>query len=386
VEAKPVDRAFSGTLSCEGPPVPGGTLTSCKVAGFAYGTRYHWQARTVDSEGLPGDWAPFGLNPETEADFMVSNPPSAPASLGQFQTNGTTAIPPGGITTETAVVFRGTGTDVEGERVRLIVEVKPVDVPFSGSQSCYSAWVKSGTPAQCSVSLAPGRYHWRAQMLDTSTVKGPWASYGGADEAAVDLRLGVTPAAPASLGQFQTNGTTAIPPGGTTAETAVGEKVRHIVEVKRVDTPFSGSQSCFSPWVNSGAPAQCTVTLLPGRYHWRAQMLDTSTAKGPWASYGGNDEAAADLRVVIPPSAPTSLGQFQTNGTTAIPPGGTTADTAVIFKGTGTDAEGERVRLIVEVKPVGVPFSGSQSCYSAWVKSGTPAQCAVGGLDAGSYH
>jgi hypothetical protein len=69
------------------------------------------------------------------------------------------------------------------------------------------------------------------------------------------------------------------------------------VEVKPVGTAFSASQSCFSPWVNSGTPAQCTVTLPPGSYHWRARVLDARTYTSPWVSYGGSDESVADFLV-----------------------------------------------------------------------------------------
>jgi photosystem II stability/assembly factor-like uncharacterized protein len=237
--------------------------------------------------------------------FRVLSPPTVPTALGQFQTTGT-VIPAGGTTTQPAVVFKGTGTDLDGDKVRLIVEVKPVGTPFNTAQSCYSVWVNSGTPAQCSVTLAPGSYHWRARMLDVRTQTSAWASYGGTDEAAVDVQIVTVPTAPTGLGQFQTTGTV-IPAGGTTTQTAVvfkgtgtdldGDKVRLIVEVKPVGTPFTGGLSCYSVWVNSGTPAQCSVTLAPGSYHWRARVLDARTYTSAWVSYGGTDEGVADFLV-----------------------------------------------------------------------------------------
>jgi phosphoribosyl-AMP cyclohydrolase len=205
------------------------------------------------------------------------------------------------------VAFRGIGTDGDGDKVRLIVEVKPVGTAFTGTQSCYSVWVNSGTLAQCTVPLAPGAYHWRARMLDARTYTSPWASYGGTDEAAVDFQIVTVPAAPTGLGQFQTDGTTAIPPGATTTQLAVvfkgagtdadGDHVRLIVEVKPVGTAFTGAQSCYSGWVTSGTPAQCTVPLPPvtNAYHWRARILDERGNTSAWVSYGGTDEAVADF-------------------------------------------------------------------------------------------
>jgi photosystem II stability/assembly factor-like uncharacterized protein/phosphoribosyl-AMP cyclohydrolase len=334
----------------------------------------------------------YGLWSAPQA-FHLLGPPGVPTGLGQFQTDGTTAIPPGGTTTQTAVLFKGTGTDVDRDHVRLIVEVKRVGTAFTGGLSCYSPWVRSGIPAQCTVTLAPGAYHWRARMLDERQATGLWASYGGTDETAVDVRVATIPAAPTGLGQFQTTGTV-IPAGGTATQPAVvfkatgtdldRDKVRLLVEVKPVGRPFNGASSCWSTWVNSGTQAQCTATLAPGAYHWQARMLDPRGYTSPWVSYGGTDEAAVDVRVFTPPSAPTGLAQRQTTGT-VIPPGGTTLQTTVVFRGVGTDVDGDRVRLIVEVKRVGTAFTGAQSCYSAWVPSGTPTQCTAT-LAPGAYH
>ncbi|MBI3106355.1 MAG: hypothetical protein HYY95_12425 [Candidatus Rokubacteria bacterium] len=52
-----------------------GSLASVTAPALANGS-YHWQARAVDSLGLPGAWTAFGGNAESAADFTVSVPPT----------------------------------------------------------------------------------------------------------------------------------------------------------------------------------------------------------------------------------------------------------------------------------------------------------------------
>jgi mannan endo-1,4-beta-mannosidase len=81
-----------------------------------------------------------------------------------------------------------------------------------------------------------------------------------------------------------------------------------------------------------------------------------------------------------PPSDPVSLGQFEANGATAIPIGGTTDGTTVVSKGTVSDPDGGQVRLEIELKPVGTAFDGTGLLQSPGVASGATAQVAVAGL------
>src|SRR5205807_1785313 len=74
-----------------------------------------------------------------------------------------------------------------------------------------------------------------------------------------------------------------------------------------------------------------------------------------------NAETAGDFSTAIPgpPLAPTALGQFQSDGVTAIPVGGTGRSRSAVFKATVTDPNpGDVVRLEVEVDPLGTAFSG----------------------------
>ncbi len=115
-----------------------------------------------------------------------NTPPNTPASLGQFKSNGTTAIPVGGGTDETTVVLKGNVSDPNAsDLVRMQVEVKPVGTPFNGT----GVIVESGCPAVCvnphqasiTVSgLTPGAsYHWRARAEDINGAFSAWMGFGG---------------------------------------------------------------------------------------------------------------------------------------------------------------------------------------------------------------
>jgi hypothetical protein len=402
VEVQPVGTAFTGAVHCESPFVNTATATTCSVGSLTAGTGYHWRLRSLDSKGGAGAWASYATNAETAADFKVNTPPPAPPARGQLQANGTTGIPLGGTATSSTVVFRGTVSDPDaGQTVRLQVEVRPVGTAFSGAVHCESPLVASGTTTTCSVtSLTGGTYHWQARTVDSSGMAGAWASYATNAETAADFKVNTPPPAPAARGQLQANGTTAIPLGGTATLTTVvfrgtvsdpdaGQQVRLQVETQPVGTAFSGAVHCESPLVASGTATTCSVSSLTvGTYHWQARTVDSSGMAGAWASYATNAETAADFKVNTAPGLPTGRTQLQSNGTTAIPLGGTATSTTVVFRGTVSDPDaGQTVRLQVEVKPVGTAFTGTVSCQSAFVNSATAATCSVGNLTPGtSYH
>jgi hypothetical protein len=75
------------------------------------------------------------------------------------------------------------------------------------------------------------------------------------------------------------------------------------------------------------------------------------------------------------PSPPTGLNQYDRHAAVAIPVGDEALG-IVVFRGTGKDADArDKVRLEVEVKPVGLNFTGEVTCASDWVKSGLHASC-----------
>jgi Tol biopolymer transport system component len=92
---------------------------------------------------------------------------------------------------------------------------------------------------------------------------------------------------------------------------------------------------------------------------------------------------------VEPNGEPSSAGlaQFEANGTTPIPTGHTTDGTTVVVKGSVSDPDGDRVRLEVEVKRVGVPFDGLGTIEGALANDGATTTVTVPALPRGvGYH
>jgi photosystem II stability/assembly factor-like uncharacterized protein len=264
----------------------------------------HWAVQAWNSGGY-GPWSDV-------KGFQVHRLPAVPTARAQRQADGTTPIPLGGTATSTTVVFRATVSDPDaGQKVRLQVEVKPVGTAFTGSVSCYSVLVNSGTPATCKVTgLALGRYHWRVRAKDSLNAVSAWASYATNAESAADFIVSTAPGLPTGRGQYQANGTTPITLGGTATSTTVvfratvsdpdaGQKVRLQVEVKPVGTAFTGAVSRSSVLVSSGTAATCAVTGLARgtSYHWRLRAMDALGIPSAWVSYATNPESAADFKV-----------------------------------------------------------------------------------------
>lgn len=96
------------------------------------------------------------------------------------------------------------------------------------------------------------------------------------------------------------------------------------------------------------------------------------------------------------PSGPgPSLTQYRSNQTTVIATGGATNETTVVMKGLSNDAEGDKYKLQVEVRPIGTAFTspatvttlGVDFFESGFVNPGTTAVVTVGGRTAGTqYH
>lgn len=139
VEARPLGTAFTGVPTGRSAPVLNEGRAVAAVTGLAANGSYHWQARTADETGRASAWQPFGGNAEAAPDFSTSipEPPAAPTGLGQFQSDGSTAIPAGGTARGEAAVFRATVTDPDpGDALRLEVEVKP------GARACQQRLVR----------------------------------------------------------------------------------------------------------------------------------------------------------------------------------------------------------------------------------------------------
>ena len=199
-----------------------------------------------------------------------------------------------------------------------------------------------------------------------------------ADSGAFMLRLfhPRLPRAPTSLDQRFGDSVTSINPGATVPQT--GLLLRAVVsdpdqddslhleaEVRPVTVAFSGPNVPNGSPVANGRPAWVNVSGIADKtaYHWRVRAGDQTGRAGPWVAFGGSP--AFTVNVLHPPNAPTTLGQARGDGSGILT--GATVDTnIVILSAVTSDPDpGDLVYLVVEVRPVGVVFTGATDSSAA---------------------
>jgi len=231
----------------------------------------------------------------------------------------------------------------------------------------------------------------RYQLLRSAGTYVVEATSAGAGETGV-YTLSVTgprvPNRPDSLVQLRGDTTAAVPVGGAVEQPAIvlrgvmsdpdaADTLRLQVELEPVGTPFTGTPTGTSGWIPNGGRALVSMGGLPDNttFHWQARTLDQTGRAGAWLAFGGNPQTA-DFSTAVPqpPGAPTTLGQFQSDGSTSIPAGGTAFTRSVVFTATVADPDpGDRLHLEVEVEPVGTPFSGTPNGSGPAVANGATA-------------
>ena len=160
----------------------------------------HYYMLSVDDDnanlddGTPNGEKIFEAFDKHGMDF-IGFTPQEPWFFEQFNSDGVTEIPFGGITNERTVVMK---TSVESLGVGLIepnlqleVEVEPVGTAFDGEPTCTSgpAVVPVSTASATCYGLPDGQYHWQARAKDVYGVEGPWLSAGGNPETSPDFEI-----------------------------------------------------------------------------------------------------------------------------------------------------------------------------------------------------
>ena len=321
-EVRPVGVAFTGPNVPDGPAVASGRPAYVSVGGLSDGTTYHWRVRARDNTGRSGSWTAFGTGGDPDFVVNVLHPPNAPATLGQSMGDGTVLLT--GATTDTNVVLLGAVvSDVDaGDALRLEVEVRPVDTPFS-APSHSSGPVVDGGALQVVVGPLPGAtsYHWRARAVDQTGDTSAWVAYGGNPESAAAFSIaarqhGANP--PSALAQLRTSDGSPIPVGGAVMANSVmlagvvsdldpTRSLQLEVEVQPLGQEFLGQPNYASSLVASGTTASVTVGPLPADtgYHWQARARDDAGATGAWVPFPGapgNAETEADFLLQSPPT------------------------------------------------------------------------------------
>ncbi|HYF01483.1 MAG TPA: Ig-like domain-containing protein, partial [Planctomycetota bacterium] len=113
--------------------------------------------------------------------------PGAPTAVGQFRTDGLTAIVVGRGTAENTVVFKATAVDPENDAWTLEVEVRPVGTAFANAGVASAPAASGAEAAVSSAPLADGFYRWQYRLVDAGGNATGWVSFGGNLETATDF-------------------------------------------------------------------------------------------------------------------------------------------------------------------------------------------------------
>ncbi len=180
LEVRATGIAFTGVPTASGPLGLGAsTLT---VAGLADVTGYKWRARAVDVTGRASAWVEFGANAPDAVDFAIAIPdaPTAPASMTQRKSDGTTPIAAAGVTDESSVMLGATLNDLDaGDQLRLEVELRPLAQAFTNTATSTSVAVGPGNTATVTVAgLVDGvSYKWQARTVDQTARASAWTPF-----------------------------------------------------------------------------------------------------------------------------------------------------------------------------------------------------------------
>lgn len=187
---------------------------------------------------------------------------------------------------------------------------------------------------------------------------------------------------------------TVIPPGGTAIGSTVvfrgypasvnANLATLRVEVKLAGQPFNGSYVESAP-VPILQLATVTINgLAAGQHQWRAWAHDLATGldSQPVEFPGSPDFVIAGTNQT--PDPPASLAQLRSDGT-PLPLASSVSDGIVRFRAKLTDPDEKTLRLEIEVRTLGTPFSGIPTEVSEQVGSGETVTIQRSGLS-GLYH
>ncbi len=155
--------------------------------------------RDVNSDGfcdtpyaISGDIISYDYLPWTKQDGWKNQPPTLP-NPNQYKSDLITQIQENGITQESSVIFKATLTDPDSDRVKLQMELRQFNEPFTGTDDggiLNSDLVNSGSEAVVSrQSLVAGSYHWRARTVDSRGGVSDWQEFGIAGNVDFEVQL-----------------------------------------------------------------------------------------------------------------------------------------------------------------------------------------------------
>jgi len=248
------------------------------------------------------------------------HPPLPPESLAQLLNDSATAIAAGASISQAGVVLRAVASDPDaGDSLHLEVEVRAGGIAFTGTPTAAGGRVANGTQAWVGVTGLGNHtaYHWQCRTVDQTGRTSAWILFRSNAETAPDFTVAVpqAPTAPIGLDQFQADGATVVPIGGTVHGRSMilkatvmdpdpGDQLRLDVEVQPVGSPFTNTPTASSTPMTNGATAVATVAALVDNtsYHWQGRTVDQTNLTSAWVPFAGNAETDADFKIAVPPT------------------------------------------------------------------------------------
>lgn len=159
-----------------------GSVVTVTVPGLTAQTSYHWRARAISATLGQSPWVSFGANAESAVDFSSDNSTtSPPTGLQQFEVDGATAVPLGGLVHGAILLGGVNGTNSAGQPVRIEVEVQPTGTAFANVPSVSSGFGAGGAAASALFSGAPTNdYRWQARSVNSFGVPSTWVNFNAA--------------------------------------------------------------------------------------------------------------------------------------------------------------------------------------------------------------
>jgi hypothetical protein len=136
-------------------------------------------------------------------------------------------------------------------------------------------------------------------------------------------------------------------------------------------------------YTNAPQPVTFTWHTVPARVTESKTRQTFAQTGSSWTDTFGPYQAriyVVEGAGLVPPPPPGALGQFEADGVTRIPAGGTVKARTVVLGGTVTDPHGDTVKLQVEIRPIGTAFTNGATHESGLAAAGGPAQVTVSGL------
>jgi len=180
----------AGNVLAQNDECPGDRGTAC-IMNFPIAIAGHYLIEATSTSA--------GATGQLTISVVRERAPVAPQGLGQFRSNGSTAIAIGDSTPENRVVIKGKVDDPnDTQQARLEVEVEPMGSPFTGVATHASDFVSAGgggtqTSVQVGGLTNNTGYRWQARSCDNTGRCSAWLQFGNNADTAMDFKVVIQP-------------------------------------------------------------------------------------------------------------------------------------------------------------------------------------------------